>query len=408
MGLKFVVLDGCPCPRPLYPILKKLKKETDCEYSSIYRGDDALELLHENDKHSQRELAEATPQQRAEWGVLGTPNPPDRGTHILLGDGVVGRLHEKLPWFKCGIDINLKGSEAEQEAEAKRIERAARRHGWELYRPYPSGSERHHFNFRKKPAKWKAFFRHVFGHTFVKPAVGPAVPVPEPHPEKPRHRGKKHRPVDVLGNAIDVSEAQGDVNWRKVARKGVRKGLFKKRSIKVAIVKATEGRDWTDGRFSGARLKAIAAAGLSCGVYHFGRPDNNSGRAEARHFVGTVKAAGGHFISFEDWREGKAGVCGFLDFETAPYPETFAREFASEFKRLTGVDLGIYGGGYSLNPILKVALRSFACVWLAAYVSDWDPYFDGPNSAVKFWQNSSTWRCPGVSGDVDHSIYLGR
>jgi len=406
MSLKYVVIDDCPCPKPLFPILKKLQHDTGCKYSSIYRGDDALALLHAHDKHSQRELAEATPAERAAWGILGTPNPPDRGTHILLGDGVVGRLHQKLPWFRCGIDINLKGSEAEQEAEAKKIEAAAHRHGWELYRPYPSGSERHHFNLRRKPSRWRAFYRNVFGHAFVKPKVGPAVPVPEPNPPKRKHHPSKQvtRP-DVLGNAIDVSEAQGDVDWQKVAKKGVRKGL-RKRAIAVGICKATEGADWTDGRFSGARLKAIAKAGLAVGVYHFARPDNNSGTIEARHFVRTVKAAGGHFIGYKEWREGKSGVFGFLDFETAPYEKKFAVDFAREFKRLTGCDCGIYGGGYSLNPILS-ALKLFACVWLAAYVTDWDPFFDGPSSDVKFWQNKDNWRCPGVSGDVDHSIYLG-
>lgn len=397
MALKFVVLDGCACPKPLFPILKKIKEETGCTYNSIYRGDDAAGILHAHDKSTQRELYQGFIEGRP--GFL-PANPPDRGTHILKGDGVVGKLFAKLPWWRCGIDVD--------DDEVEKVIAAAARHGWKLYRPYPSSLERHHLNFAEKPTRWRAFFRHVFGgrkHKVDASAPAPK-PVPTPKPDKPhRHRGKKHRPVDVLGNSIDVSEAQGDVDWRKVARKGVRKGL-RKRAIKVGICKATEGRDWTDGRFSGARLKAIAKAGLAVGVYHFARPDNNEGRFEAQHFVKTVKAAGGHFIGYAEWREGKSGVFGFLDFETAPYNKAFAIEFAEEFKKLTGCDLGIYGGGYSLNPVLA-ALKHFACVWLAAYVSDWDPYFDGPSSSVKLWQNKDNWRCPGISGDVDHSIYLG-
>lgn len=153
MALRYAVLDGCPCPRPLYPILKKLKKETGCTFNSIYRGDDVASLLHKVGKHTQRELFEELPP--------GVANPPDRGTHILLGDGVVGTLHEKLPWWKCGMDVN--------DADVPKLIAAAHRHGWKLYRPYPSGSEFHHLNFAQKPSRWKAFFRHVFGQN--KPPV---------------------------------------------------------------------------------------------------------------------------------------------------------------------------------------------------------------------------------------------
>lgn len=390
--MKYLLLDGCPCPKPLFPLLKKLKEETGCTYNSIYRGDDVAGLLHKEGKHTQRELYEMFLR-----GEGAPANPPDRGTHILLGDGVVGALHAKLPFWRCGIDVD--------DADVPKVIAAAARHGWKLYQPYPSSLEYHHLNFAKRPSRWKAFFHHVFGPAKKKkrPPHHPLPPVPKPPVPSPHH--KKHTKVDVLGTAIDVSEAQGDVDWPKVAKKGVRKGL-RKRAVKVGICKATEGADWTDSRFSGARLKAIAKAGLAVGVYHFARPDNNSAVTEARHFVRAVKAAGGHFISFEEWREGRSGVFGFLDFETSPYDKKFAIEFAAEFKKLTGCDLGIYGGGYSLNPVLA-ALKHFACVWLAAYVAEWEPYFDGPSSSVKFWQNKDNWRCPGVSGDVDHSVYLG-
>lgn len=147
MALRYAVIDGCPCPRPMYPLLKKLKKETGCTFNSIYRGDDVAAILHRHGKHTQRELFETLP--------AGVANPPDRGTHILLGDGVVGELHQKLPWWRCGIDIN--------DWEVDGVIAAARRHGWELDRPYPTGTERHHVNFARKPSRWRAFFRHVFG-----------------------------------------------------------------------------------------------------------------------------------------------------------------------------------------------------------------------------------------------------
>jgi hypothetical protein len=150
MATRYAVIDGCPCPRPMYPLLKKLKAETGCTYNSIYRGNDVAGLLHKVGKHTQAELYEMF--LRGE----GLPaNPPTQGTHILLGDGVVGRVGEKLPWWECGIDVN--------DDEVDGLIAAARRHGWRLYRPYPTGSEAHHVNFAAKPSRWKAFFRNVFG-----------------------------------------------------------------------------------------------------------------------------------------------------------------------------------------------------------------------------------------------------
>jgi GH24 family phage-related lysozyme (muramidase) len=151
--MRYVVIDGCPCPRPLYPILKKLKAETGCTYNSIYRGDDVAGLLHKVGKHTQRELYDEL--------APGMANPPDRGTHILRGDGVVGKLFAKLPWWRCGIDVN--------DGDVDKLIAAARRHGWVLYRAYKTGSEYHHLNFACKPSRWKAFFRNVFSPKKSKP-----------------------------------------------------------------------------------------------------------------------------------------------------------------------------------------------------------------------------------------------
>lgn len=151
MALKFKVIDGCPVPKPLYPILRKLKKETGCTYNSIYRGDDVAGILHRFGKHTQRELYDGY--------IRGLPgfypaNPPTMGTHILKGDGVVGAREARLPWWECGIDVN--------DSDVPKIIAAAKRHGWELYQPYPTGSEYHHVNFRRKPSRWKAFFYHYW------------------------------------------------------------------------------------------------------------------------------------------------------------------------------------------------------------------------------------------------------
>ena len=151
--MRFCVIDGCPCPRPLYPVLRKLKAETGCTFNSIYRGEGARALLHRHGKHTQAELYQLF------LAGQGAPaNPPGASTHELFSDAAaypgVPR-GERLRWWQCGLDVN--------DADVPKVIAAARRHGWHVFRPYSSASEAHHVNFRRRPRRWRLFFHHVFG-----------------------------------------------------------------------------------------------------------------------------------------------------------------------------------------------------------------------------------------------------
>jgi lysozyme len=148
MPTAYSVIDDCPVPKPLFPILRKLEKETGANFESIYRGTDVEGLLEKFGKHDQAWLFANLP--------AGVANPPGRSTHELFSDGVPypGPVGRKLVWWQCGIDIN--------DADVDAVIEAARRHGWTLFRPYGAGVEFHHVNFAHKPTKWKAFYRAVF------------------------------------------------------------------------------------------------------------------------------------------------------------------------------------------------------------------------------------------------------
>lgn len=75
-------------------------------------------------------------------------NPPDRGTHLLIGDGVVGSLHQKLEPYQLGIDVVSAGRFNDCGPLVAWLDRS----GYNVYRPYPSGSEAHHLNFKASPA----------------------------------------------------------------------------------------------------------------------------------------------------------------------------------------------------------------------------------------------------------------
>jgi GH25 family lysozyme M1 (1,4-beta-N-acetylmuramidase) len=197
----------------------------------------------------------------------------------------------------------------------------------------------------------------------------------------------------ISGDGPDVSVYQGSVDWRAVGA-----------GHKFAFTKATEGLTYNDPTFSKDRLDAMLS-NLQGGAYHFGHPSNSSD-GEAEHFVSHVKAAGGHFISFSAWQSGSDGVLGVLDFESQPYSASWAGAWADKFKALTGVKPIIYGGGYSLNPILG-ALGHFDAVWISAYASDWKPYFNGPDQAVKFWQFTDHGSVSGISSSCDLNHFIG-
>ncbi|MCH8616136.1 lysozyme [Sphingomonas sp. SM33] len=82
---------------------------------------------------------------------------------------------------------------------------------------------------------------------------------------------RSHRRYPYHG--IDVSHHQGHIAWAKLPRQGV----------DFAYIKATEGGDHVDRRFS-TNWHAARAAGIRRGAYHFFTLCR-SGRAQAAHFV---------------------------------------------------------------------------------------------------------------------------
>ncbi|QUQ67354.1 lysozyme [Kutzneria sp. CA-103260] len=96
---------------------------------------------------------------------------------------------------------------------------------------------------------------------------------------------------------LDVSSYQGNVDWSSVAAKGA----------KFAYVKATEGTTYTDPTFA-HQYNGSYNAGLIRGAYHFARPNNSSGVAQADYFV----AHGG------GWSKDGKTLPPMLDIEYAP------------------------------------------------------------------------------------------
>lgn len=145
--MKFVAIDGCPVPAEVAPLVHGVKDRTGAALTSCYRGNDpaALRILHANGHHSQQELYDATPAQRAAWGVLGQPDRPGTSTHECRSDGVAypGPAGRPLAAWQVGFDW--------PNDSIVRVMAAFREQGQLPIHPYPSGLEFHHVNLGRAP-----------------------------------------------------------------------------------------------------------------------------------------------------------------------------------------------------------------------------------------------------------------
>ncbi|MBA3244687.1 MAG: glycoside hydrolase family protein [Actinobacteria bacterium] len=141
--MKFEVIDNCPVPVHLAPVIHEIKRRTGATLNSCDRSPEAEPFLKrcKPAKMSQRELYEGF--------RLGKPgfnpaNAPGLSTHERRNDGVAypGPAKFPLPYWCVGMDWE----------NADGVIEAAGRLGFTAARTYPlSAREQHHLNFRKEP-----------------------------------------------------------------------------------------------------------------------------------------------------------------------------------------------------------------------------------------------------------------
>lgn len=147
---KFITIQGCPVHPDIGAYIAVLVNDANANVVSIYRGDDARPILNKHGHHSQVQIFDATPAERAAWGILGTPNRPGESTHELKSDAVAYKkipLGQDLEWWMQGFDVD--------DADVVRVFAQANRRGWHVWQPYKSGAEHHHLNFLDKPTRPK-------------------------------------------------------------------------------------------------------------------------------------------------------------------------------------------------------------------------------------------------------------
>ncbi len=193
---------------------------------------------------------------------------------------------------------------------------------------------------------------------------------------------KRHpagRPEPAKG--IDVSNLQGEIDFRKVRRAG----------YEFAIIKAGEG-DWKDPDFL-RNVKDATAAGLEVGAYQFLRPKaGRTGAQEAAFFMAGLDDAG----------LDRGDIRPVLDVEVTKLDRPGTHAYVGSFvnaMRAHGYKPMVYTGTWFWNP--KVGDDDFGCpLWIAAY-QDHEPTLPKPWTSYAIWQHSDKGDVPGIHGHVD-------
>jgi putative peptidoglycan binding protein len=140
-AVRFEVIDQCPVPARLAPVLRRIKERSGATLNSCDRSPQAEPILRRLGKKSQRQLYEGF--------IKGLPgynpaNPPGRSTHERRNDGVAyaGPVGAKLPYWCVGMDWS----------NAAAVVQAAAAEGFTATVTYPNNPrEGHHVNFRRRP-----------------------------------------------------------------------------------------------------------------------------------------------------------------------------------------------------------------------------------------------------------------
>ena len=157
-----------------------------------------------------------------------------------------------------------------------------------------------------------------------------------------------------------------------------------------AICKATEGTDFTDKTFE-SKARGLKAQGLKVGAYHFLK-GNVSPNLQAMHFYNTIK----HI---------KLDFKPVLDIETNEFngqAYKFVKDFATQFKKLSGMEIVIYSGWYYIKDNFTPQQRKEFKWWVASYGIQSLPKLEQANFIA--WQYTNSEQVAGIIGGVDCSI----
>ena len=184
---------------------------------------------------------------------------------------------------------------------------------------------------------------------------------------------------------IDVSYFQGDIDWRKVAKAGIR----------FAYIKATEGADRVDPKFR-RNWREAKRAGLARGAYHF-MYWCSSAEDQAAWFTAQVPNDTTSLPPVLDveWNSHSPTCPGRL-----PRAKAIAKMkvMLEAMEAHTGKRPLIYTDPKFHHDVLEGQFSDYD-FWLRSVAAKPEDKFRSRDWA--FWQFTTTGRVPGIAGPVD-------
>ena len=222
---------------------------------------------------------------------------------------------------------------------------------------------------------------------------------------------------------LDVSSVQRGIDWDRVVEHdpGAAFGRSPGR-IRGVVAKATEGTRGTDSRTRG-HIEGARMAGLSAGVYHFGRVSGDP-EEQADHVLAHAQELGDDPGELPVWldleEQGAAHRLGGPDAYVR-WILRWGRRIQERGYRRGAYSAPVYGSewrGASMELLAELGDWPF---WVAQYsrVGAWCPSDTDRPADVWPWREPALWQfsgggpglpgntCPGVVGFVDLDLVLG-
>lgn len=190
---------------------------------------------------------------------------------------------------------------------------------------------------------------------------------------------------NVIYSGIDVSEWQGDIDFRKVKEAG----------IEVVYIRAGQGFSYKDAKFE-RNYEEAKKNGLKIGVYHYVTARSvEEAKLQAQFFVSLVSKKQIDCKLAMDFES-------FGDLSKAKINE-IALEYIKEVERLSKKGVVVYSNTYDATNIFNKEVAEYP-LWVAQYgVSS--PQDNGNWENWVGYQYSSTGRVNGIEGNVDLDRY---
>ena len=195
--------------------------------------------------------------------------------------------------------------------------------------------------------------------------------------------GRKGSGTSVAVSGIDVSRWQGRIDWQRVKNAGVSFALL--RAGYGDTLSYPSQLDETF-EYNYAECKRV---GVNVGAYWYSYATTpEMARQEAKSCIAALKGKQYEYPIYYDVEEQRIFATGRTD--------SIIKAFCEELES-AGYWVGLYSFRFALERYISPEVTQRYAVAVAEYAGSC-----GYKGQYGIWQNSSTWRVDGISGNVDH------